>query len=778
MKAIALNILCLMMIVGCNPTKDIQMLSEADSRTMKARELRDRRGFSDVSCEIDMNTFNEFFSSDVGEGLDCIHDNLEMFIQYVRSDRPGNLAKEKLRIFIAKYYPEMEKNAFSALEALFKINTLLFNDDPNFIAPENVASIMDFLSYSNKEIVRSGFLGLIESKNMSQKEFRFKRTELLSIVQRISKRIIDLIKGRKGSSDRSLDIEKFMNHFITDENRSEFPKLDHLFLAKRLFLGGDKKVLRRSEMMNVLKNSGDIASLIFSLTSIKEIKDLETNTLSFLGFLRETIHKAKLLILVNNKNNGSIKAIKEKYNDRYIFNKKELFDVIGVYFKDYKHLEKYSGIIRTIKKIFLNPRSKKSLVNLNFYGQELKAFFDHVDNILKQSIGLYRLSHYYSDVLENEKTIKSFDIDLSIYRGARIDREQGALFKRIVSKYRFYKGENSMPFFGSKIVRDARGVVEVGAIEYLVKEIFKFYNPNQNRRRLYVQETDAPNNHVTQLFNDISSFLYDEDLILEGRLANSVESAHLLLTLFQYQSNGDSFIDLEEATEFLMTMISGISVADTFANQVEKACGTTTKTPFSCFENQVLHLLSVKDKKGESLKEFFPQLFSYIENSDEEERQLFFDEIASFSRSCHRSSVKTGQRVIPLRRNDLIAIFGGLLNVEQSFLRYDINENGLFDGDEAEGAFVVFKDALDWLIDPEEGNPSQSLSKNVYLFILENGFVPSKWQVAKQFGRRSSRKKSSVPRSRVATILKTIAEESPANKEFAKRNPLYCDQFL
>jgi hypothetical protein len=166
----------------------------------------------------------------------------------------------------------------------------------------------------------------------------------------------------------------------------------------------------------------------------------------------------------------------------------------------------------------------------------------------------------------------------------------------------------------------------------------------------------------------------------------------------------------------------------------------------------------------------------YFKNSTETQISDFIMETEKFARLCTKFDDGTD---VPMNRYDMMSIFGGIINVEQTMARFDVNHNNILDPQEVEEAYKVYENAIRALI-PEIKvfgmNILQPLAKQFFLYLIKYKTLPD----PKKFGtiidfvkfltKFKSQKVASADRMTIATILKTLAVESPANKE----NPFDC----
>ena len=55
------------------------------------------------SCELNTEALNEILSQDVSKDIDCLEDNLNQFVDFVRRENPNYIGRFELTKFIEKF---------------------------------------------------------------------------------------------------------------------------------------------------------------------------------------------------------------------------------------------------------------------------------------------------------------------------------------------------------------------------------------------------------------------------------------------------------------------------------------------------------------------------------------------------------------------------------------------------------------------------------------------------------------------------------------------------
>ncbi|MDA8793871.1 hypothetical protein N9N67_11540, partial [Bacteriovoracaceae bacterium] len=147
-------------------------------------------------------------------------------------------------------------------------------------------------------------------------------------------------------------------------------------------------------------------------------------------------------------------------------------------------------------------------------------------------------------------------------------------------------------------------------------------------------------------------------------------------------------------------------------------------------------------------------------------------ETAAFSRTCTHYSDGTE---MPMGANDMLAVFGGMIAVEQTFSRFDLNGNNHLEYKELKIAYnEVYKDAVTALV-PDQ---FKSKSDRIFMYLVKHRELPLYKSLFKKIFKAGipillNTNKPTADRLTIATILKTISEMSPMAKNF----PPDCDSY-
>jgi hypothetical protein len=277
-------------------------------------------------------------------------------------------------------------------------------------------------------------------------------------------------------------------------------------------------------------------------------------------------------------------------------------------------------------------------------------------------------------------------------------------------------------------------------------------------------------------------------------------------TLFQYQSDGcdpDTVcMEIPEVTEFLTGLLTAVEVKDFFTETMLDLCSGELdqydRIAPECFRRNFINVIETEiPGDGRALADYMPLFYEYLKGlikdlpqgapiTDSDSFMHFIGETEAFTRSCmHYDEEKTEE--VYLKANDAFAVFAGLLNVESTLLRFDLDLNNKIDAQNKNGKnevlnayYEVYKGALIAMVKDivKSEMIARLTAKPIFQYLVKYGEVPdssqfrSIWRFVKFILKKN--KKADISRATVATILKTIGQQS----ENASLHPFKCEECL
>ncbi|MBT4793517.1 MAG: hypothetical protein HON90_18235, partial [Halobacteriovoraceae bacterium] len=369
-------------------------------------------------------------------------------------------------------------------------------------------------------------------------------------------------------------------------------------------------------------------------------------------------------------------------------------------------------------------------------------------------------------------------------------------------------GSLTYPYYTYEYHRNANSFFQTSALEYGVKLLMAYYGDvNFGARGGF----DMTLKETVTFIDDFKWFLKDYGIINIGRkgggeVAGVADNLVLMSTLFQYQSNGcDSdkvCMETPELTEFVIGLMTAVSIKDFFTETMLDYCASEldehNRIAPDCFRRNFINVMRTKmpiEDGGKAISEFMPLLDNYMEDmvknlpegsppTESEDYMTFITETENFTRSCtYYDKEKTDE--VFLKANDAFAVFTGLLNVESTLLRFDLDQNNTIDAKNIDGKNEVYnaykttyKGALIAMVSDKFKSPvlGKFLAKPVFEYLVKYGDIPDmkKGKSILKFIKIIFRKykKGNITRATVATILKVIGQQS----ENAALHPYKCEE--
>lgn len=788
--------------------------TEKDKRTSVSR-------FS-ASCELKVDAFADMFTRDIEPEIECLRENLMMFIDIVKYKKKGYLSKKKLETFIKKYATvDFDPATMDIVDGVFDIVYLLKGGDKGIVHKDEVNELIDLLIYFNKHILLV-YRFFDEDRTNSLSDHNLKARKVYEFTNRV-KREVKLAFKNKGS--RSISINKLMKRFFGNGDQDIYRKVKTMLFLKKAFIGGNVKRLNVDEFSNLLQRLPSLVRLAFDMSRASKIEKDQNQS-----------------ALVQLFKNDIIELRNALYTDpdprEYVFKMDDVLNVVQEFLDlgDFDVSKYKDDELLKLKALFF--RTDESY----FTASEVKVALDHAYRILDKGHVFYRIYNdpSYSAVLEDSRPFckKGFTYNCikEDFEGWHAGNSAEDLYRkdfaRIVANYRFMKGSFTSPFYSYEIQRNPNAIFEIGVFEYLGTIIFQKYGHSVDTvgRGGYAMTLDGYDQGaelgddkidigLNDTIKDYIRILEDLGIALPGRIngnehKNIANNVMLMSTLFVYQANGGAkgadYLEIPELVDFLTSIFTGIELQKFFSDEMWEMCDTPedrwcndvdpndptklsktcNRIQRSCFRKNFLNVFDRPiPNTGITLKDYMPLMYEYLEtlyeDNSSDSMNYFFDQAEGFTRTCtHLDEAETEES--PLSKGDVLSVFAGLLNVEATMLKYDQkyywggNENNIMDYAEVMTAYDnVFQDAIKGMIRgevaflPEWG--VNLISKPIFKYLIKYESLPdfSKfkgiWSLIKWVFRFN--KKSDADRATVSAVLKIIGDME------GKDNPFACCLF-
>lgn len=681
-------------------------------------------------CKMDTSALSEILDRKIKPELKCLEKNLNLFINVVKTDRPGNLSLKELKLYIDKHIKDIDADVIKAIDVLFELNSVLLGDDKNYISRKNVKNLIDIFVEFNDVMVDNQVVQYFkDQENLNFKEYKFRRSQIFEAINYISKKLIKLPTPHENMA--KINIINTINTFKKESNAQTISKISRFMFFKRVFLGGEKDFLTAMEAKNLVAVLSDLTTVVYDLTHLGSIDDLVENEEEFL------ITLTNIFSLVDN-------SLTIQNDSEVLMSYKEFTSLVNSFAPDYSEYLKYKDNILKTKKIILGNDSE------DFTFSDIKNLISNtILANLKKGLFFYRTYKLNQQVLEQGEEL-AFEIPSYVLEG-KGESSYLKEFNRILKSYRFIKGKNIAPFYQKFVKRDPLGIFAISFVEEIVLKVIKYYG--------VVEKSSNAGHHLThenikRMLEDFKAVLVGEGIIHPKRLNKTAGTIFLMSGIFQSNSDGDYFIERDELVQFVSTIKTSLDIQNVLLKNLNQYCDVDVKNRFSaeCFRRSFLTLLKESKKDSNELSVYFPKLIEFMNKLDSDNQVKYLKSIEKFSRNCMEYNGKE----IKMYPEDIFLIFGGLQSVEQTMIRFDEDENNLLELSEIDNAFAVYQNSVLEML------PDQQLrrfAKTFFLYMIRHKKIPEKDLSFYSF-LATSKKYTPADRFTLAAIIQTLSELS------------------
>ena len=267
--------------------------------------------------------------------------------------------------------------------------------------------------------------------------------------------------------------------------------------------------------------------------------------------------------------------------------------------------------------------------------------------------------------------------------------------------------------------------------------------------------------------------LIELDLLTPQRAIGTADNISLLGSLFQYQSDQNKVMDVNEATEFGITLFSSLNVAKSLHESFMKEnCPVDDfkRIEPACFKKYFWKGLCTH------YREYYPLMFQSVngpancsdfvitkknEATFDLAKQLL-DRSTLAARSCNQYT-DGDKEEIHYSEGDMMTIVLAMVHVETTSLRWDTNNNNYMDANEVNNAYEIYSTALDGFLE-DKSSIINKFKKQIYQYMIKYEKVPDEkdfgsiWKFVKFL--LSFNKKAPADRKTIASILVAIGDEN------------------
>jgi len=499
-------------------------------------------------------------------------------------------------------------------------------------------------------------------------------------------------------------------------------------LGKVSLVGGETMGISKLELLNLLNKSSSLAGIFFDFN----YSTIETHS-----------EQEKLGIYYNSLK--TIKPLLAQQPFKHVVTVEEALELISEMLGDQQYL-KYTETVEKVKeKVFGGYSTSISVADIQkivgfgedyfgrayFYGLNYELYEKELES--PRPVNYLRYKHH--------KDFKYFTKDQILeYRKG---------FLNIIKTFRFFRFKDGTQYLGNEIRRTKEGLLEIHMIQFLFNKIAEAYGNtgiDSGRIGLSLEEL----NNVLLTFKPVL-----EEKGLQSKYPETFARNVLLLSdLFQSRSDGDLRMDSIEATEYGTLALFAIQTADQLVEKMKVHCPLVTHTEsnitgfeLDCYRPKFLNVLLNELNLGSKL----PKLNQYVKSSSQSELLNFVIKVEGFARENHTPG-------IPETRKDLVLLIGAILNIESTFIRYDLNNSNVIEPRELERAYPVYEEALMLVADLDESQ--RGYAKSIFKYMIKNMKKPTPLQVASFHYNPFADKEISSKRLNIGALLYNMVMES------------------
>jgi hypothetical protein len=702
-----------------------------------------------ASCELDIEAFSEIMVKDISSQIKCLGENLHLFIRVVESKRPNYLSRTALEQFIRNNRSDIKPEVLKALKAVFDINYLIFGEDPDFISADNVDKIVEFALTFNGEAAVN-FKPIFQNGGFTTYNVhRNQRDRIGSAARVIIAGMKKIYNPNRGGQIHQLNIIDLLESFITKKDQDYIQKAKNVLFAKKVLIGGEAEVINHTELGRLILSFDSLAVITLDAVRYKKIRLTQESQLQLLKLDVDLLYNIIFQSSIPHRDDEVFFKIEEALTAVKMFVSSEQFDV-----------EKFRDLILEAKQLVMQGD------RVYVTGGDFRRMMNHAQSILNTGT-LFNL--FYDAVRPAMELPKPVSINFNDLR-LKFPGQQKEVreFERIVTRYRFFKGEFDSAYYSTNWARNAKGIFDVALYEHGLKMVMEKYGSPSNGLGGYSLSTDQ----VVELVKKLEPVLIEMGILYPGRAVKTAETVTLLGSLFQYQSDDNKLFDVNEATEFAISLFTSLDVAKNLHKYY-----TEQKCPTDEFGRILPDCFKQKFFKGvcKNYRQFFPRLFLSLGTPKECEDLAYTPDNAAFleqtikaARTCHEFDDTPIKEEINYTEGDMFSIFLAMMHIETTIIRWDTNLNNYMDPKEVMQAYEIYSPALDGFM---EGMPPiiKKVKKQIYQYLVKYEQVPNEkdfssvWKFLKFLLKFN--KDAPANRKTIASILRAIGEQG-AKSEF------------
>jgi len=684
------------------------------------------------TCQLNAERLKLILEENIQQDIHCLELNLNQFAGFVKRKDDRYINKNELSKFITKFFKQDSDAIIQSLDLLFDLNYLLLKGQKEDLTISKLPKLFEIFNTVNEHGIP---LKIIFDRINNGESYLEYKDAISALTSKASEEIAGILNAIDGNNN-SLNIISIIKSLQQGHETSiDYDLIKSLLSFKKLFLGGDKEVISNSEVLNILSNLEEITRISIDLLHIDEFNLENMEDLTF--FVFNKIQSVRDLLF-------------QLGQDEIIFNHDDLI-LIG---QEVLNLQKININLENLEESIIHIKTNIIGGNPEKYSfADINTLFDFAEELVGRFYFNEVTFDYFRETLDkNEKIDRLTRPNLSKYEilSRSVIYRNWKEFNYIVSNYRFFLNEDGRQYYTNEYRRTSFGLNVQTLLRWGFNKILKVYghpkiDPNTGNYLFHVIEP----RELRELASQMEGLL--RELGSWPRFFNKfAEEATNSSDLFQFQSDGDGYININEATEYVSNIINGSGIAKEVFDIMPEYCDVLEKEivgfDVNCYRKYLFYILFERL----NYKNHYQKLYDYY---------IFYtqDELDKYLKNVETGTREIADDNIPMGVVDLSRLLISMSNIESTFIRYDKSLNNILDRDELDVGFPVFKKII-----MEFGGLKQtqeSLAISTFLYIVKYMDVPTpvKLIAFHVFGRK---KNISAKRVNVATILAIISQAS------------------
>lgn len=662
------------------------------------------------TCKIDVSKLGEIFKINQKEQIQCLQENFIQFTKYVRSKNPGTVSEAEIGIFVKKFFVDQSDSIIKGLSLIFQLNMILLKDEADRISHSKISPLFELLVQVNQEaVILTNIIKLMDEKQ-NQAKFWILRKQFNESTERFAKSTIGVIEKSPGLGQK-LNIRTFILDLNTKLGSGKLDEklIDSLIFLKKILVGGDTQIISSEELKVAITKLPIILGLVFdAYYSAGENFKSESEEMRFYLTTVRSLYR----------------LVEFKQTNFELVNSDQLVLIAEKVIKNYD-VESFKPSIEALKSKFIG--GKKDSVTLQDLDVVLNIVHDFFEKIYFNSVTYDDAVNNY--ILSQKRTVLASEIPFKALPGydmfnnkKRLD-QLSASFIDSAANFRYFREKTTgSAVYDSQILRSKSGLIEVNIAKWLSWKLLKAYGHLDAKGEMQIKA------------EEFASFLLDaKPILIELKLWSPnfqtfSRNAMLLADLFQQQSNGDQRINLNEATEYIGMLLTAVEISGKFSQELLRLCdaGINVEDPLfdkNCFNENFYETILNKLNFKKSL----PRLAKYFNSSSKKETMDYLLGVEGFARDNNAPGV-------PVNRRDNTLILGAMINIESTFIRFDMNQDNIIDYNELSSAFLTYKASIIELAGLK--GDQEKYAKGIFLYMVSKMAIPKTgtWITDAEFG--------------------------------------------